>query len=633
MCIFKRNFPFKKYFHSYKISNTFSYLTLEKGKVIDSNSKEERELKGNISLSLNNYTNLEDIYKVGDIIVFNSTLKPTKFYDEKSKEIETFYIKSNIRYLTDYIDLSEITIIGSNLTLAEKLKEYNRSLLISNMGEIEGNLAYSLLYGDKSTSNKETLNLFKYSGVIHMFSVSGLHVSLIVSILFFFLKKLKINSKISFGICSAVLLIFCYLCSFTSSVVRATIMSLVYLLSLVVNRKNDILNSVSIAGIILLILNPLTLFDGGFQLSFMAVFGILLCSNIFNKIKFKNKILKYVFGLTAVTISTQIAIFPILAKFYGYFATWSIFANLISIPIFSVFYPILFVFNLLVLILPFISFILYLPLYLLKLIIVINSFICSFPISTLSVSSWGLFAVVIFYFALFVVSKYMIISSTSKVGLFCALICICNVLIYYNNMPYYNKQNSVVAFNSATNNSIMLTTTSNEYFLINPSLKSGDLYSLEEDLKNKNIKEIKAVFLCFYQSYSAKRVYEFLEEYNAKFYTIPSLKNTEELILLGANVEEVTTEIKITESITYSPVVYGKSYCGAKVIFYNKSILILDCTKLNIEKFCNFLRQNYNIVFSCVKLYNVVDKFKIESIIGASKYFYAVSKDYQIVFT
>ena len=73
-------------------------------------------------------------------------------------------------------------------------------MLIQNFGDEVGELAFAVLYGDKTFVSDKLLNVFKFSGVVHLFAVSGLHVGLIVAILYFLLKKLKANDIVNFPI-------------------------------------------------------------------------------------------------------------------------------------------------------------------------------------------------------------------------------------------------------------------------------------------------------------------------------------------------------------------------------------------------------------------------------------------------
>ena len=337
-----------------KINNNFYYLILSNCKVT-TQMETNATLKGNLSLQFSIYVdNIE--FNEGDKIVFASTLNSEKFFNENS-EVNSFNIKDNVKYSAKISYSSDVSFYNQDKGLLQKFKDHNQNLLVNNFGE---------------DTNEQIMQVFKFSGVMHIFSVSGLHVGLIVAILYFVLSKLQINKYVKFAISFIFLGIYCVLCSFSAPVVRATIMALVVMFAKLFFRKPDIINSFSIAGIILLILNPMNLFDGGFQMSFVAVFGLIFFLSVFNKLKIKNTMLKKFVMFVATSISTQIAMLPALAKYYGYVSTYSLISNLLTLPLFSIFYPLLFVINIIVLIFPFLAFLYVFPKAMLVVLIYIN---------------------------------------------------------------------------------------------------------------------------------------------------------------------------------------------------------------------------------------------------------------------
>lgn len=395
-----------------KVNNNFYYLTLDNVVGVDINGN-KKTFNGNVSIGINDY-NLDFDLEIQDKILCKTFLTATKIFNSM-QEINSFYVKNNIKYTSNNLSYSKIVKYDGDQNLLEKLKSYNKNLLISNFGEEVGELAFSILYGDKTFVKDNLIDIFKTSGVIHLFTISGLHVGLIATIIYFILKKLKANDVANFFVCFLFLFVFCLICSFTSSVVRASIMSLTFLFAKLVFRKNDILNSLSFAGVLLLILNPLNIFDAGFQMSFLAIFGLITFGNLFNKIKIKTKILKNISTITLTTLAVQISLLPVLLKIYGNISTWGILANLISIPTFSIFYPILFLVNIVVLILPFFNFLYFLPKSMLFFLIYINSLINLLPFSFIHITSFGLTASVVWFFTQFFVSNYNLTNKKIKI--------------------------------------------------------------------------------------------------------------------------------------------------------------------------------------------------------------------------
>ena len=394
-----------------KVNETFYYLTLEDCVGIDKNSS-QKSFMGNVSLGLSDYDgnfNLE----INDKILFETYITSTSFFNENG-EVNSFYVKNNIRFLAKNTNYNSLVCYKGDKGILEGMKSYNKDLLIANFGDETGELAFSVLYGDKSFVPQNILSTFKFSGVIHLFTVSGLHVGLIVSLIYFFLKKLKTNDIVNFIVCSCFLLLYCLICSFAPAVFRASVMAIVLLFSKLVFRKNDLLNSLSFSGIILLLFNPIMLFDVGFQMSFVAVFGILTIGSLARRIKVKNEILKYILNFAIISMSVELSLLPLLAKYYNFLPTWSLIANLFSIPLFSIFYPLLFITNLIVLICPYFCFIYFLPKAMLTVLIYINSLINLLPFATIRVESLGILYTIVWLFLHFFVSDYVLLNVKQK---------------------------------------------------------------------------------------------------------------------------------------------------------------------------------------------------------------------------
>ncbi|MDO5021774.1 MAG: ComEC/Rec2 family competence protein [Eubacteriales bacterium] len=140
-------------------------------------------------------------------------------------------------------------------------------------------LPKALLIGLRDGIDEETSQNFRMAGISHVLAISGLHISLLVYVLSWVFSKLKIKPFVSNAIILLFLGFYCVFLSFTSSVVRASIMAAVLMLGKSKRKRRDSLTSLSFAFLIILIFKPLELFAVGFQLSFLAVLGIILTGN------------------------------------------------------------------------------------------------------------------------------------------------------------------------------------------------------------------------------------------------------------------------------------------------------------------------------------------------------------------
>lgn len=213
--------------------------------------------------------------------------------------------------------------------------------LFSNLDYSTASLAFSMLTGNSSVMEEQTLTAFRYGGVAHIFAVSGLHIGIIFSFVTFILKKLRINKYISAAVSIALIFMYSGVCGFTSSSLRAVVMCAVLAVSKLIHGKYDGLNSLSVAAIIILLINPLRLFTLGFQLSFCAMASIFLWQVTFSRLfKFLPQKLR---APISVSFSVQAGTLPVMLLNFGYLSIAGLFLNVIAIPVLSMLFVLLFV--------------------------------------------------------------------------------------------------------------------------------------------------------------------------------------------------------------------------------------------------------------------------------------------------
>ncbi len=137
-------------------------------------------------------------------------------------------------------------------------------------------VAKALLIGDRTALSDETHQVFRDGGIAHVLAVSGLHVGILMAGVLFVLRRLHASPRMQLVVTGLLLLLYCRLLDFSAPVVRAAILTMVLLLGRVLRRPQDPLTSLSLAFVLVLLLRPMDLFAIGFQLSFLAVLGIML---------------------------------------------------------------------------------------------------------------------------------------------------------------------------------------------------------------------------------------------------------------------------------------------------------------------------------------------------------------------
>lgn len=194
----------------------------------------------------------------------------------------------------------------------------------------------AMTLGDKSALTKELKDTYAITGASHVLALSGLHLGIIYMLLSFLTVGHRWQTMTQIFIVMSVWL-FVFLVGMSSSVVRSAIMLSVYALLQLGYREKMSINTLAFTAIVMLMANPLSLFDVGFQMSFMAVFFILLFMPLFNELiaqknLMSHRVVKWFWSIFAVSCAAQIGVAPLIAYYFGRFSTYFLLTNLIVLP-------------------------------------------------------------------------------------------------------------------------------------------------------------------------------------------------------------------------------------------------------------------------------------------------------------
>ena len=274
-------------------------------------------------------------FKVGTMLFINAEIRelnsldiPNNFNFSKYLEKRNIYKKIEIK--------SYVNTFGKHSTS----RRIDDRISNSNLDIGSKGLMKALVLGRKDGITDEVMESFSDSGIMHLLALSGLHIGILTLVLSFLLKPLKLlrRGKLLRSIIVVFLLwYYAYITGFSSSIVRATIMFSVIVVGNGMNRPVNIFNSLAIAALTLLIINPNYLFDVGFQLSFSAVIGIVWLFPMLSKFwQPKYKVVKYFWSILLVSISAQIATFPFTVYYFHKFSGLFFIANIIEIPLITI---------------------------------------------------------------------------------------------------------------------------------------------------------------------------------------------------------------------------------------------------------------------------------------------------------
>lgn len=279
----------------------------------------------------------------GDFIILNFTPSKVKpVTNDFEFNYHRFLLSKNISH-TLYLNSGDWKSTGINKgNPVLKLGYYARDRFVKIFSRLLGSgeesaIVSGMFCGYRADMSAETMASFSNTGVIHIMSVSGLHVGVIYLMLGFLLSFIPwINRKKTIKLIIALSVIWFYtiLTGLSASIIRAAVMISFIAIGEIARQKINPVNSVSAAAFILLTINPFSIFDIGFQLSFSAVLGIFLFyTPIKNLFKVKNKILKSIWELSALSIAAQLATFPLTSYYFHQFPVYFLLANLFAVPL------------------------------------------------------------------------------------------------------------------------------------------------------------------------------------------------------------------------------------------------------------------------------------------------------------
>lgn len=274
----------------------------------------------------------------GDELMVSALTSPVESpYNPAEFDFKAWLATKNIFHQT-FINQKNIFPLGTNkgnpilkyaIEVRQKQVNIYRKLIHNNEAFA---VASTLVLGYRSDLNKETLAAYSKTGTIHALSVSGMHVGIIyifLNFLLFFLDKNKPLKILKTVIICFLVWYYALLTGLSPSVLRSAIMLSVYIIAKTFNKNTNSYNIVAFTAFCLLCYQPFLIWDVGFQLSFLAVLGLIyLQPKIYRWLYIKNKWLDKLWSSVALSLAAQIATFPLSIYYFHQFPLYFIFSNL-----------------------------------------------------------------------------------------------------------------------------------------------------------------------------------------------------------------------------------------------------------------------------------------------------------------
>ena len=356
---------------------------------------------------------------LGDKIIVKGSLE---FFNDNTNFNLFNYRKYMLSKNTYYkMNVSNIDLVSKNNNILYKIKNY----LINRINKIRRSDYLNLfILGDNSYVKDNIKDSYSTNGISHLFSVSGMHISLLSSTILFILNKIR-RTNANYIVVILFLLLFMFLTNFTPSVIRATFLFIFIYLNKLLKLNLSTFKILLIIMCVVLINNPYNIYSVGFLFSYIISLYLILFSKIVNRYK------NYFIKIFVTSFISFLASIPILINNFFSINLLTILNNIIFVPIVSV---IVFPFSLITLLIPKLDFIYKIIINILE---KLSLFISNFKIEII-LKHASLF-VILGYYILITFILYKILKNKYKY-----IVLLIIVLFIHTNINYIIRKNYII---------------------------------------------------------------------------------------------------------------------------------------------------------------------------------------------
>lgn len=425
------------------------------------------------------------------------------------------YLRNHNAYAVFYANGFEI--IEHKLSVKEKvlqsINDYRVKILSLHSKYLPSpnlEILGGIVFGEDAVSPPQNIKQsFVNSGLLHILAASGMNVAFIYGFFFLLMSIFKIPFKIRVVSGMVMVCIYSLMTGLGASVIRATCMLLFVLIGKLIDRDAHSISLLSFVALLMLLYNPLWINDVGFQLSFIVTFGILIMAPAFDRLK--NKVLNFIISTVAIPVIAQFWVIPIQIFYFNNISVYSVFANIMSIPIVMILSFGGFISSLFSIIKPISDFVCKIfdfvlnPL--INLLINISDFWGKLPFSSLQTTHPAVIQIILYYCILLSLSVLLYKELREKylkpalISCFSFLIILLITLI-----PHTNSYLEITVFDVGNADCFMIKSPSNEYIIIdtgkagyNGGKSQAEMIVLKY-MKDRGIKNIDSVIITHFDN-------------------------------------------------------------------------------------------------------------------------------------
>ncbi len=557
-----------------------------------------------VNMTILSKHSVSDKISIGDYYEINGKLsKPFKATNPSQFSYGS-YLRNFKTYTVFYATDNNIKFIPHKYTIKWKVIKYlndkRNDILTTHSTYLKSpnlEILGGVVFGDDAVAPPDYIKTsFINSGLLHILAASGMNVAFISGFLFFFLKRFGVpyNIRIISGI--LVILLYSLMTGLGASVVRAALMLIFILLGKLIDRDAHSVALLSFVGLLMLIYNPAYINDVGFQLSFIVTFGILVSADAV--MKYTKKIPLWLSGEIFIPIIAQLWVIPIQMFYFNTISTYSIFANIASMPFLSVISFGGFISSVFSLFEPIADFVcLWFDFILnpmLNILVRISNFFAGLPHSLLTTTHPCILQVLLYYTVLSCFVLILHIEFKSKKLIIST--CIMALVLFLSTVLHLPNNNfEVIAFEVGNADMFLLKSPQNKYFIVDTGRvgykgrrSQADIILLKY-LKDKGIKDIEALIITHFDSDHSGGAVDVIKNLNVKCVYLNSLSDDKRLARM---IYRVVDENKNTDKILAQ---------NNKIIYSEDDNFVMKTFKADIKNKNGEVSENENSVLTLVQ--------------------------------
>lgn len=397
----------------------------------------------------------------------------------------------------------QVFLQGINDYREKIIQEHSKYLKSPNLEILGG-----IVFGDDAVAAPENIKQsFVNSGLLHILAASGMNVAFIFSFFFLFLSLIRVNYKVNvvFGI--FMVLIYSLMTGLGASVIRATGMLVFVLIGKLIDRDANSISLLGFVAFLMLLYNPMYINDVGFQLSFIVTFGLLVMTPCLFKSKYR--VVNWLIASVSIPMIAQLWVIPIQIFYFNNISLYSVFANIMSVPILSVISFGGFVGSLISTVTP--DFVLqafdFVLNPLITILVNISDFWGKLPYATLTTSHPSVFQLFLYYGILLNITAFFNKEIREKYQLLLKmLLSIMIVVLLISTISIPNRNLEITAFDVGNADAFLIKTPDNKYLMIDTGKsgynggKSQAEMLILKYLRDRSIKEIDTIILSHFDN-------------------------------------------------------------------------------------------------------------------------------------